>query len=329
MTTAKIGVFPAAGALGTSIYTHLLSIYTPKDITLISRNPSKIPQKHISSGTTTRTADYDDPSTLTTAFTSLTHLILISYPSLEISHRATAHQTAIKAAIASGVTHIFYTSLAFGGDCTSTSSAHVMQAHLQTESYLHSLTTTNPDFSFTAIREGLYTESCPMYTGFPDLLSPPDSVKIPHSGSSSGPGIAWAKIDDLGEATARLAVNYVSQPNSQAISDEYRNQIVLLSGLRAYSIAETVSILGSVVDKEIKIQEVGVDEYAADPRVQGQLGSHGEGDVPTKWATSFQAVKAEECAVESTRLGRLLGREPETFETTVRAMVKAKREAGG
>ena len=327
MTTPKIGVFPAAGALGTSIYTHLLSLHPPKDITLISRNPSKIPQKHISSGTTTRKADYDDPSTLTTAFTSLTHLILISYPSLEITHRVNAHKTAINAALDSGVTHIFYTSLAFGGDCTTNSAAHVMQAHLQTESYLRSLTTINPQLTFTVIREGLYSESSPMYTGFPDLLNPPDTVKIPHSGS--GTGIAWAKIDDLGEATARLAATYITQPDTHTIQDEYTNKTVLLSGPRAYSIADTVSILSSVVGKEIKIQGVSVDEYAADPVVQGNLGSHGEGDVSRKWATSFDGVREGECAVESERLGRLLGREPEGFEVTVRAMVRAMREGDG
>lgn len=196
-----------------------------------------------------------------------------------------------------------------------------MQAHLKTERYFKSLESELADRSdkkpvtFTVIREGIYSESFPMYTGFPDLQDPPDEVKIPHDGS--GPGIAFAKIDDLGEATAKLVKEYLDSPSDF----KYQNRVMLLSGTRVWSLADTVKLLGQVKGKDMKVKQVTEEEYAAEPRVQEMLGSHGPGEVPKQWATSFDAVSKGECAVVSVELRRLLGREPEGFEETVKRMV--------
>ena len=196
-----------------------------------------------------------------------------------------------------------------------------MQAHLKTEKYLGSLESESAESSdkrpvtFTVIREGIYSESCPMYTGFPDLQNPPDEVKIPHDGS--GPGIAFAKIDDLGEATSKLVKEYLDAPGSF----KYKNQIMLLSGWRVWSLADTVKLLGEVKEKDMKVKQITEEEYVAEPQVQEMLGSHGPGEVPKQWATSFEAVKKGECAVVSVELRRLLGRDPEGLGETVRKMV--------
>jgi hypothetical protein len=63
-----------------------------------------------------------------------------------------------------------------------------------------------------------------MYTGFSDLRKPVDEVRIPHDGS--GPGIAWAKIGKLGEASSRLVKEYSDASDNFS----YKNRIVLLSG---------------------------------------------------------------------------------------------------
>lgn len=189
-----------------------------------------------------------------------------------------------------------------------------MQSHLQTEAYLKSLAV-----SFTAIRVGLYSESFPMYTGYPNLQSPGSRVQIPHDGL--GAGVAWAKIDDLGEAIAKLVQEYCH--GSAADHPEYKDKIILLSGPRAYSLAETLHVLGNALGTKIAIENVSITEYAADPIVQTNLAPHGQEDVPTKWATSFEAVRKGEAAVTSVRLERLLGRKPESFETTVATMVNS------
>ena len=233
---------------------------------------------------------------------------------------------AITAARASnpGVTHIFYTSLAFGGDRKPISAAHVMQAHLATEKCLAATAYpetseggTQRPFTYTAIREGIYSESFPMYTGFFDWKGEGDEVRIPHDGS--GPGIAWAKIDELGDATAQLVRAHWR--GYEDVIERYRNKTIVLSGPRAWTLSETVARLNKITQKEATIQRVSVEEYVDQEAVRENLHGHGPGDVPREWATSFEAIREGETAVVTDELQRLLGREPEGFETTARRVL--------
>lgn len=92
---SKIGLFPAAGRLGTSIYTHLLKIVDPAQVILISRKPETIASEHALNVAATRKANYDDLESLKMAFNGITYLILISYPSLEFEHRVKVSQNYI------------------------------------------------------------------------------------------------------------------------------------------------------------------------------------------------------------------------------------------
>ena len=84
----KIAIFPASGKLGTSIYAHLFDlIRDPADMVLISRHPEKIPSKYVDAGVKTRKADYDSPESLDGVFDDVSHLVLISYPTMDDEHR--------------------------------------------------------------------------------------------------------------------------------------------------------------------------------------------------------------------------------------------------
>lgn len=87
MSQPKIAIFPAAGALGTSVYQHVLKLLPAEQVVLITRNPHKIPDKIVASGTEVRKADYNNPETFDHVFDGITYLFLISYPSIEIDHR--------------------------------------------------------------------------------------------------------------------------------------------------------------------------------------------------------------------------------------------------
>ena len=197
-----------------------------------------------------------------------------------------------------------------------------MHAHLKTEKYLQTFggestkKSSTKSVTFTSIREGIYSESFPMYTGFPDLQNPAEELKIPHDGS--GPGIAFATIGDLGEATAKLIKEYLDSP----ADFKYINQVMLLSGPRVWSLGDIVKLLGEIKGKEMKIKQVSEEEYTAEPRVQEMLRPLGPREVPKLWATAFDAVKKGECDVASVELGRLLGREPESFDETVKKMTR-------
>ncbi len=227
------------------------------------------------------------------------------------------------------MTQIVYSSLAFARAHDTYSAATVMQAHLDTEAYLASLAASHPtDFTYTSVREGIYSESFPMYTSFFSPKTPADAVLIPHDGSA--PGIAWAKRDDLAEATARLIAMYYDHVGARHSATDmpgnsegfaHRNEVVLLSGPRVWTLAETVRLLGEIAGKRVEVCEVTVAEYIRLPHVQQAFQSLKEedhGDLCAMWATSFEGIAMGECAVLSTTLGELLGRQPEDFETTIR-----------
>jgi hypothetical protein len=185
-----------------------------------------------------------------------------------------------------------------------------MGAHIGTEKYLSS----QQQISYTSVREGLYSESFPIYTAWFDPQNPAGEITIPHSGS--GPGVAWVKRDELGEATAKLIVSYTENPSTF----QYLNKVVLLSGSREITLAETVDILGRAVGKELKIREISVDEYVKLPQIGDKHTYHGV-DLSREWATAWEAIKKGETAVVSPVLGEILGREPESYEDTIKELI--------
>lgn len=85
-TMTKIGVFPAAGGLGTSIINHLVKLVPASELILIARKPDNLAEL-TRAGATVRRADYEDPATLERAFDGIDALMLISYASFEIQFR--------------------------------------------------------------------------------------------------------------------------------------------------------------------------------------------------------------------------------------------------
>ncbi|KAL4863942.1 hypothetical protein BDV12DRAFT_206065 [Aspergillus spectabilis] len=311
---SRIGVFPAAGGLGSSITKHILALVPASQLILVARKPESLSYA-AEAGATIRYADYDDYSTLDGVFDGVDVLMLISYASFETEYRVNAHKQAIQSAQRSGVKHIFYSSLAFGGDYTDTSVAHVMGAHLATEKYLASL---GGPTTYTIIREGLYSESFPIYTNWFDLRNPSDEITIPHDGS--GAGVAWVKRDELGEATAKLVARYANTTGGNVASEfPYVNKIVLLTGPRAISLQESVEVLGRVVGKKVKIRPINVDEYVQLPH-EGRHTYH-DVDLSREWATAWEAIRLGETAVVTPTLEEILGREPEDYEMAIRRLL--------
>ena len=173
------------------------------DIIVSLHNPAGVSPTIAASGVEVRKGDYADPDSLRTAFAGADKLFLVSYPSIAHELRVRMHKNAISAAKAVGVKHIYYTSLAFGFGAQKElvpadereSVAAVMQAHLDTEAYIRA-----SGLTYTVIREGIYSESWPLYFGFWSTTDTTDEAIIPHGDGA----IAWASRVDLGEGTARI-----------------------------------------------------------------------------------------------------------------------------
>jgi hypothetical protein len=186
-----------------------------------------------------------------------------------------------------------------------------MAAHLDTEKYLEKLSWAVPGFGYTVIREGLYSESYPLYTSFFNPEQPSPEIKIPHDGG--GPGIAWVKREELGEGTAELIKRFVETPDAF----KYRNSRVLLSGQQTLTLAETVEILSRIAGTPVSIRKVSNEEYAALPENVDGFTYKGV-SYAYPWTSSFEAFRRGEGSSVSPLLRELLGREPEGFETTIR-----------
>ncbi|SPJ75338.1 related to NmrA-like family protein [Fusarium torulosum] len=310
----QIGIFPASGALGTSTYTHLLSQVSNDLVTLINRYPEKVPKRYVDNGTTVRQASYESSSEeLEAAFAGVDVLFLISYPSHVHQYRTKVQTKALDAAVKAGVKHIFYSSLGFASINKDSTKAEVMGAHLDSEAHLRELADNHSGFSWTSIREGLYSESFPIYTSFLDLKNPPSKILIPHDGS--GPGVSWVKRDELGEATAHLIASYTNSPSSF----KYTNQIVTLTGSTSWTLAETIEVLSRAAGKAFQIQEISVDEYVDLPQIKEYFGSE---EKARTWATAWEAIRAGETAPVTSTMKEILGREPEPFEKTIEEFAK-------
>ena len=150
---------------------------------------------------------------------------------------------------------MFYTSLTFGGDRNLFSAVHVTQAYIATDKYLSSIVhpeveePTLRSLSYTNIREGIYSDSLPMYTGFFDLTGSSNEFRIPHEGT--GPGIAWVKIDNLSEALARLVHDYYNE-SSDAIL-RYRVTPIIPSDIKAWILTKVVALLSKLARKDLSV----------------------------------------------------------------------------
>lgn len=354
----SIGIFPGSGALGGCTYDYLLKLLPADHIILINRHPEKVPQEHIKNGVRARKASYESsPSDLEAVFSGIEVLFLISYPSHVHDYRKKVRRSppvlppqnilihvvrvpwffvladpwekvqlpAIDAARRAGVKHIFYSSLAFAGDLEDSSVAEVMQAHLDSERYLAQAAASDPGFTYTSVREGLYSESYPIYTAFFDITAPPpphttttttmDEILIPHDGS--GPGVAWVKRTELAEATAKLISQYSWDPDQFP----HVNDKVLLTGPRVWSLAETVEVLGRAAGRDVRIRRVDVDEYARLPQVLARFGSR---EKARTWATAWEAIAKGETAVVTDTLREVIGRDPEEFDVTIKRLGQAR-----
>ena len=105
MTT--IALTGAAGNLGRLVAEHLLDRTDPADVVLITRRPDAVADL-VARGASVRTADFDAPSTLATAFAGVDRLLIISADT--VGDRLEGQLAAVAAAKDAGVGHVFYTS---------------------------------------------------------------------------------------------------------------------------------------------------------------------------------------------------------------------------
>jgi len=287
----------ATGGLGSKVFKHLIRIVRASDVIVSLHNPTGATPEIVNSGVEVRQGDFSKPESLDAAFKGGDKLLIVSYPSIAHEIRVKSHVAAIDAAIRGGIKHVYYTSLMFAGD----SQAAVMQAHLDTEKYLK-----ESGLTYTIIREGIYSESYPLYFGYwnPGRGS---EVKVPDGDG----GIAWVCREDLGEGTAKLMV-----------ADTHKNEIIRFTGSKAWTLAELAQFITTILKLEPPLQVKIV------PREEFIASNTGGQDLLIKWSTTFPALKRGELAVIDPLLRDILGRDLTPFEVTVKEMLGVTGDGG-
>lgn len=134
----------ASGQLGSLAADLLLERVGAADVVLLTRSPERLDRP----GVTVRAADFDDPTTLATAFEGVDELLLVSTDA--VGSRVEGHRRAIEAARAAGVRRVLYTSVV---DPSADNPAAVAPDHAATEQDLR-----DSGLRWTFLRNNLYAD---------------------------------------------------------------------------------------------------------------------------------------------------------------------------
>lgn len=217
--------------------------------------------------------------------------------------REAHHRAAIDAAVQVGVKHIYYTSLAFA----SPSKAGVMRAHERTEKYLKDLEREGK-VKATILREGLYSESWPLYFGYYHGLREDKRKEVVVAGD--GP-ISWTAIADMAFATAKILA---------APSEEWAGRTVYLSQKQTRTLRDVSEIVSKIKGEEVKLKVVGKKEHE-----DFYIKEKGMERMAVEWwSTTYDALSDGECDIDDRTLEKMLaeaGRSPKSLEETIEEML--------
>lgn len=305
-----LAIVGASGKLGLATLNALLDhdLIPASEIVATTSSQSAKLEAAKQKGVHIRSANWDDASSLSSAFEGVDKLFLISSSRIQKDFhdappgqgRESDHFTALKAAQKAGVKHVYYTSLAFANP----SKSRVMKAHERTEEWLRNKA---GEMKWTILREGLYNESWPLYLGH-NKVKDDDRTEIPIAGDCK---ISWTSISNLGLASAIVLA---------ATSDEWAGRTVYLSQMKSHTLREVAEMVSEAKGKGTTIKTVSREEHE-----QYYVKERGMDEAYIKWwAKTYDALKDGECEIYDDTLEKLLatkGVKPTQMEETIQKML--------
>jgi len=285
----------ATGHLGKATINALLSKgVDPQSITGLIRDEAKADWLKENNVKLVK-GDYNDYESLLKALEGVQTLFLIS--SSDVVSRQQHHENVIRAAKATGVGRIVYTSATRKREDGTSAIAFLLNSVLQTESLIRS-----GGFAYTFLRNALYADVLPMFLGT-DVLS--TGVFL-----SGGNGRAnYATRQDLGEASANVLT-----------SNGHDGKEYTLTGPESYSFQEIADILTELSGKPVLYHNPSEEIFVQNLNQAG---------VPPENIGGFtmflNAIKQGEFETERTDLPVLLGRAPATLKSYLESVYFIKR----
>jgi NAD(P)H dehydrogenase (quinone) len=289
----KLLVTGASGKLGRSVLDNLLaSGVAPADIMATTRDISKL-SEYAGKGIDVRKADFDDPATLTAAFSGAVRLALISTDAVGVPGlRLKQHVAAVEAAKAAGVKHIVYTSMpnpvpeskiTFAGD------------HRGTEEAIKA-----SGLTYTILRNSWYQEN--LFMNLPQALASGQWF------TSAGEG----KVAHISHADCAAALA------AALASEETANVTYTLTGPEKLTTSEIATIAREVLGKPLEVINL-TDEQLADG-----MTAAGVPDFMVPFLIGFDAnTRDGGIDILTDDVKRLTGRSP----STIRAFFEANKAA--
>ena len=228
----KLLVTGATGKFGSKVVETLLKTVPASQLAVSVRNPEKAEELR-ARGVEIRQGDFDQPETLDAAFAGVDRLLLVSADG-DNETRIRQHANAVAAAERAGVGFIAYTSLANAQE----SQNLFAPTHQATE---EAILKTGIPYSF--LRNNWYLEN--EISSIQGVLAGAPWVTSAENGK-----VGWALQQDYAEAAAAVLSG-----------KGHENTIYELSG-KVLTQEEIAAALGSVLGKEITVQQVDDATYA-------------------------------------------------------------------
>lgn len=231
----SIAITGAAGQLGRLVADRVLQATAdPADVVLITRDPSKLADLAAATGAEVRRGDFDDVTTLPSAFAGVTTLLLISTD--RIGDRVPQQLAAVAAAVEAGVRHIAYTSITNPSD---SNPIVVAAEHRATEEAIRA-----SGAAWTFLRNSIYADMVVQQAG--GALA--TGRLITNAGSG---GVSYVTREDCAAAAAAVLTS----------GDAHAGRTYDITGPEAPTPADLAQLIGTVGGKPVEL--VLVDDEAA------------------------------------------------------------------
>lgn len=282
----------STGKLGSAVVQQLLQQSARTQFAVFARDSSKT-ARYTTQGIPVRIGDFDDPSSLPTAFRDISKLLLISSRAM---NRAEQQKQVIDAAIQAGVKHIIYTSLAVQ-DIRTSHVSRLMQSHFDTEAHI---VASGVDYTF--LRNTMYADAMPEIIG---PAWPQHGIRLPGGNGK----VLYALRREMGEATANLL-----------LQNGHEGKTYNITGSASYSYQDIAQTLGQLSGQPVLYEDVDPEAF------KQQLQSIGLPEfLIYLTAGTVQDIKDHQYEVHSDTLRQLLGREPAGLQAMVQEVFMLKR----
>lgn len=278
----KILVTGATGNLGKDVIDFLLAKTSAANIIALVRDAESEKAKEIKSkGIALRAGEYNDYESLVTAFKGIDKLYFIS--GNDIVARAQQHENVVKAATASGVSHVVYTSFERKNESADSPIALLAEGHIKTEKWLM-----ESPMRYTILKHNVYMDMLPMFLG--EQLLETGTAYLP-----AGEGrVAFTLRKDMAEVASIILT-----------TEGHENKVYDITNDQTVSFAEIASAIALASGKPVVYVSPTNEEYMATLTRAGVPGHY-----VSLFAGFAEAFKQGEFDQTSNAIVNLTGRKP-------------------